>query len=305
MTTDMRILTRLTPVAFGVLGLLYGTYSAYRKYTLRNMLEQQVQGPDKYNNLSLDLSKLDKPTSSVVAKVLKNSLAECAAKGKIASRHMIILTLSPHQTGLMGPAVENGFYFHHANDKVVLIKCLKDHQLKECAYPKHKTTGLGVTTVVFNATLEKTLLVKEKRSTHNKEKPPTETMEEREAPLQTAVRALNEELGIKITPEKLRMTSFYFGNIQDRSDINFAFAVRLSEDITLKPQESEIASLSWTPVEKYITSPEDEANTSWIMRDMVETAKKALEQGNHLKGEKSHYSNKTPMTHFHAASILY
>lgn len=259
------------------------------------------QAYDKYDNCLLNLSAdaaLSIPANADAVGPAMKALVSAAAAQK---KHMVLVTINSTHSSLVKQILDNGFTFHHADAKMaLLIKCLSNHAVKDCTYPKYRTAIVGASMVVFNKTMEKVLLVKEKFGQQNL-KPPTGTVEYGEpsgTPSKTAVKELLEEVGIAVDPASGILTSVYWGDEfrPGVPDINFAYAYKLSTDeAATKAQEAEISAIKWESTADYIRV---DGNKPWVMKKIVQAAKAAIEQQKGWNETAAFYSSGKPISFF-------
>ncbi|XP_022877904.1 nudix hydrolase 2 [Olea europaea var. sylvestris] len=155
---------------------------------------------------------------------------------------------------LVEPAVKEGFYYHHAEAKYIMLV----HWLPSIAntLPASASHRVGIGAFVVNEKNE-VLVVQEKSGTFGGTgvwKFPTGVVDEGEDICDAAVREVKEETGIdskfvEILAFRQSHKSFF-----DKSDLFFVCMMQpLSFDI--KPQEAEIEAAQWMPYEEYATQP--------------------------------------------------
>lgn len=252
---------------------------------------------DRYKNCMINLDR-----ASVISEdssSLKKQIVKFLENEKAQSSHVVVVTFNRQQSALYAPLIESGFVPHQANDKVTVLKrCLSDHSVESCPYPKYSPITLGVTSVVFNETLDKVLLLVEKTPLGKSVwKPPTGTvdLDKSEAPVEAAVRELAEETGIKVLAEQGRMVGSYTAKNYDKLDLNHIFAFVTSDKTPLKKQESEIAKLQWHSLEEFLKVQEDKP---WVMRGVVRQALAAIKADSAWSCKQLHFSSGKPVDLF-------
>lgn len=265
---------------------------------------------DKYNNCNIDISTTDlsfKECPDFFTQCLSSIIAE----EKIKKTHVVTIKLSHKHSDMFRGILESGFIFNQANAQFALLSlCLSNHQVKECTFPKFRTVSIGVTGVVFDEKLEKVLLVQEKFGVQ-KLKPPTGTVEygeeNTELPIQTVVREIAEETGVKVSAENAHLIGTTWSNTfrGNNPDINYAYAFKVSQETSIKAQESEIASVQWVDVDQFLQPSADEIEKKkpWIMRNIVKAAHVALKNDTVMKSEEFYYSFGKPVT-FHSSKVM-
>ena len=79
--------------------------------------------------------------------------------------------------------------------------------------------------------------------------------EDSDTPLDAVVRELGEETGIVVDKSEALLVGIWWGNNFRGKipDVNFAYAFKVSETVTTKPQEKEISQIAWTSVKEYFS----------------------------------------------------
>lgn len=303
MTTRTHLGTAAALVISGCL-----IYKAHQKQVTQQLLREKEsvqiafnnfiasnQKNDNYKNCIVDLSN-SKDALMGNADTFKQGIHQLIIREKSNFKHMVVFRLSPGQSSLYQPLIESGFAWHQAHrDFAVLTKCLSDHRQEDCNYPKYRPIIIGVTAVVFNQTLDKVLLVQEQFGpAKGKWKPPTGTVEYEtgENPIQGVVRELEEETGVKVSPDEARLTSCYYAN-NAVQDYNYTYAFRTSDAVLLKAQEGEISKVEWQSVSEYLSVKEEKP---WIMRTAVAAAFQSLKHGTSWAPGTSFFSSGKPIT---------
>ncbi|CAI9756684.1 unnamed protein product [Fraxinus pennsylvanica] len=188
--------------------------------------------------------------AGVFVSLLRASLSHWRQQGKKG----VWIKLPIELVNLVEPAVKEGFYYHHAEAKYIMLV----HWLPSIAnaLPASASHRVGVGAFVVNKKNE-VLVVQEKSGAFRGTgvwKFPTGVVDEGEDICDAAVREVKEEAGIdskfvEILAFRQSHKSFF-----DKSDLFFVCMMQpLSFDI--KPQEAEIEAAQWMPYEEYATQP--------------------------------------------------
>ncbi|XP_022848266.1 nudix hydrolase 2-like isoform X1 [Olea europaea var. sylvestris] len=188
--------------------------------------------------------------AGVFVYLLRASLSHWRRQGKKG----VWIKMPIELVNLVEPAVKEGFYYHHAEPKyVMLVQWLPSIANTLPASASHQ---VGIGAFVVNDKNE-VLVVQEKNGKFGKTdvwKFPTGVVHEGEDICDAAVREVKEETGIdsiflEILAFRQSHKSFF-----DKSDLFFVCMMQpLSFDI--KPQESEIEAAQWMPYEEYAAQP--------------------------------------------------
>ncbi|KAL0407184.1 UNVERIFIED_CONTAM: Nudix hydrolase 2 [Sesamum latifolium] len=186
----------------------------------------------------------------VFAALLKASLSHWQQQGKRG----IWIKIPIELVNLVEPAVKEGFYFHHAEPKYLMLV----HWLPGTAntLPANASHRVGIGAFVLNEKNE-VLVVQEKSGRFRGTgiwKFPTGVVDEGEDICDAAVREVKEETGIdakflEILAFRQSHKSFF-----EKSDLFFVCMMQpFSSDI--RPQEAEIEAAQWMPYEEYVAQP--------------------------------------------------
>ncbi|XP_047974815.1 nudix hydrolase 2-like [Salvia hispanica] len=187
---------------------------------------------------------------TVFASLLRASLSQWRQKGKRG----VWIKMPIELVSLVEPAVKEGFYFHHAEPKYLMLV----HWLPSTpsTLPANASHRVGIGAFVLNEKNE-VLVVQEKTGGFRGTgvwKFPTGVVDEGEDICDAAVREVKEETGIE--SKFLEILAFrqshksYF----DKSDLFFVCMLQpLSKEI--QPQEVEIEAAQWMPFEEYAAQP--------------------------------------------------
>ncbi|KAL0321045.1 UNVERIFIED_CONTAM: Nudix hydrolase 2 [Sesamum radiatum] len=191
----------------------------------------------------------------VFASLLKASLSHWRLQlYKHKGKRGIWLKIPIELVNLVEPAVKEGFYFHHAEPKHLMLV----HWLPGTAntLPANASHRVGIGAFVLNEKNE-VLVVQEKSGRFRGTgiwKFPTGVVDEGEDICDAAVREVKEETGIdakflEILAFRQSHKSFF-----EKSDLFFVCMMQpLSSDI--RPQEAEIEAAQWMPYEEYVAQP--------------------------------------------------
>ncbi|KAL0310796.1 UNVERIFIED_CONTAM: Nudix hydrolase 2 [Sesamum angustifolium] len=219
--------------------------------------EKQIQQVDRILEGEEDhhggviVEMTNEPLDPVVfASLLKASLSHWRQEGKRG----IWIKIPIELVNLVEPAVKEGFYFHHAEPKYLMLV----HWLPGTAntLPANASHRVGIGAFVLNEKNE-VLVVQEKSGRFRGTgiwKLPTGVVDEGEDICDAAVREVKEETGIdakflEILAFRQSHKSFF-----EKSDLFFVCMMQpLSSDI--RPQEAEIEAAQWMPYEEYVAQP--------------------------------------------------
>ncbi|KAL8463029.1 hypothetical protein ACS0TY_033208 [Phlomoides rotata] len=213
-------------------------------------VERILEGTnDHYGGVTVEMTS--EPLDPVVfASLLKASLSLWRQQGKRG----IWIKMPIELVNLVEPAVKEGFYFHHAEPKyLMLVQWLPGTANNLPANASHR---VGIGAFVLNEKNE-VLVVQEKSGRFRGTgvwKFPTGVVDEGEDICDAAVREVKEETGIdskflEILAFRQSHKSFF-----EKSDLFFVCMMQpLSRDI--QPQEAEIEAAQWMPYEEYIAQP--------------------------------------------------
>lgn len=255
---------------------------------------------DVYNNCIFDFAAIPDFQGKEELKAVKVLLPILMQEQ--GDKHVLCIKMLKTQARIVKYASELGFAFHHANpDEIFMTKCLKDHDVTHCSYPKFMTVSVGVTGVVFDQQLEKVLLIQEKWGVPNEMKPPTgavDYLETNEDPLSAVIREVREETGVDVDPKAAVLvgnawTQRLRGN---NPDVNYVFAFRIPSEVQLKAQEDEIAQVAWQPISHYLKETPEEESQPWVMKRVVASAVQALQNQKDWGYQNYVWNNGKPVT---------
>lgn len=196
---------------------------------------------DRFNGIIIDITtKQDN-----FAQQLQHSLAKWKTEGKRG----VWLTIPTEQCELVPLAVKEGFAYHHANSKkLVLTKWLPENE--ENKLPSYATRTAGISALVIDKD-NRILLVKEKYDNDWGYKMPSGAVEMGENFKDTAVRETKEETGVDTIFEGvLAWWERHNTRMDNVSDLFFVCRLRpLSTQIVA--QESEVSEAIWAPLEEF------------------------------------------------------
>jgi 8-oxo-dGTP diphosphatase len=186
------------------------------------------------------------------------------------------LRLEPRLAGLIPPAVEAGFTFHHADEEGVQLTL----RLQEAAFiPPYATHYIGAGGVVVRDRSH--LLVVSERH-HRRQgrihyKLPGGALHPGEHIEKAVVREVREETGIRTRFLSLQCFRHWHGYRHGKSDIYFVCRLEpLSFEISR--QEDEIAECLWMPLEDYLENETIHAFNRRIVRASLEGSGFCLEE---------------------------
>ncbi|XP_051135549.1 nudix hydrolase 2-like isoform X2 [Andrographis paniculata] len=191
------------------------------------------------------------PMDSIAfASILKASLSHWQQQGKRG----IWIKIPIELVNLVEPAVKEGFYFHHAEPKYLMLV----HWLPDTAntLPANASHRVGVAAFVLNEKNEVLVVQENSGIFRGKDawKFPTGVVDEGEDICNAAVREVKEETGVD--SKFLEVLAFrqshkaYF----EKSDLFFVCMLQpLSSE--LQPQAAEIEAAQWMPFEEYLAQP--------------------------------------------------
>ncbi|KAH6764460.1 nudix hydrolase-like protein 2 [Perilla frutescens var. hirtella] len=187
---------------------------------------------------------------AVFASLLRASLSQWRQQGKRG----VWIKMPIELVCLVEAAVKEGFYFHHAEPKYLMLVLWLP--TTPSTLPANASHRVGIGAFVLNEKNE-VLVVQEKSGGFRGTgvwKFPTGVVDEGEDICNAAVREVKEETGID--SKFLEILAFrqshksYF----EKSDLFFVCMLQpLSKDI--QPQEAEIEAAQWMPFEEYVAQP--------------------------------------------------
>ncbi|KAI5671263.1 hypothetical protein M9H77_11627 [Catharanthus roseus] len=187
---------------------------------------------------------------SLFVSLLKASISQWMQQGKKG----IWIKLPIELVNLVEPAVKEGFYFHHAEPKYLMLV----HWLPSTinALPANASHRVGIGAFVMNKNNE-ILVVQEKSGKFRGTgvwKFPTGVVDEGEDICDAAVREVKEETGIEAKFVEVLAFRQSHNSFFQKSDLFFVCMLEpLSFDI--EAQEAEIEAAQWMPFEEYAAQP--------------------------------------------------
>ncbi|CAN4095975.1 unnamed protein product [Withania somnifera] len=155
---------------------------------------------------------------------------------------------------LVEPAVKEGFYYHHAEPKYLMLVSWLPGTAN--TIPANATHRVGIGAFVINERNE-VLVVQEKSGKFHGTgvwKFPTGVVDEGEDICDAAVREVKEETGVKAKFVEILAFRQSHESFFDKSDLFFVCMLQpLSSDIQM--QEAEIEAAQWMPFEQYAAQP--------------------------------------------------
>ncbi|KAL2473521.1 Nudix hydrolase 2 [Forsythia ovata] len=204
---------------------------------------------DDYGGVIVEMTN-EPMEAHVFVSLLRASLSHWRQLGKKG----VWIKMPIELVNLVEPAVKEGFYYHHAESRYVMLV----HWLPSTAntLPANASHRVGIGAFVMNEKNE-VLVVQEKvGKTHGKGvwKFPTGVVDEGEDICNAAVREVKEETGIdskfvEVIAFGQRHKSFF-----EKSDLFFVCMLQ-PLSFNLWPQEAEIEAAQWMPFEEYTAQP--------------------------------------------------
>ncbi|XP_021766651.1 nudix hydrolase 2-like [Chenopodium quinoa] len=224
---------------------------------------------DEHGGLFVDMQ--DPMDSHLFASSLRASLSHWTRLGKRG----IWIKLPIRHYNLIEAAVKEGFWYHHAEPKyVMLAKWLP--QDEPCALPANASHRVTVGAFVINDKKE-VLVVQEKNGMLKGKgvwKFPTGTANQGEDICAAAVREVKEETGIETKFEQVLTFREHHKAFFQKSDLFFVcFLKPLSYNI--KVQESEIEAAQWMPFQEY--TAQSFVQRYELLRNMVKICKAKMD----------------------------
>jgi len=184
---------------------------------------------------------------SVFSHTLSRTLKEVEEKGL----QLVWLFLPIQQAELVAPAVNLGFFYHHADENgLQLVKKVNSGAF----VPGYATHYIGVGGVLIDAQ-NNILVIQERYHTRRHYKLPGGALDPGEHIYQAAVREIFEETGIRSKFLSLNCFRHWHGYRYGKSDIYFVCRLKpLSSVITIDP--GEISEALWMPVDEYLNHPD-------------------------------------------------
>ncbi|EFB40247.1 NUDIX domain-containing protein [Parachlamydia acanthamoebae] len=248
--------------------------------TIRELFEKST-AKDPFNNCIIDLSGKPETNEKQLQQTVQTIFSEFL-ENQTNYQHLIV-KISQKQNRLYKWMVNNDFELHHSEGKNLFLKRCLGHQENECTYPRYKTMSIGVTTVIFNKDLTEFLAIKEMSGPYIDWKAPTGSVEEeKETPLEAAVRDVLEETNLEISLEHLHLVSTistknFRGN---KPDYNFVYAGISNHPGDIKPKEKDIKDVAWLSVNDFLKGelPVKHELRPLILQQVVSIAKECLEK---------------------------
>ncbi|KAK4491887.1 hypothetical protein RD792_002668, partial [Penstemon davidsonii] len=234
----------------GRFGIPLNVRSSMSSSTEKKVVERILEGTnDDHGGVIVEMTS-EPLDPALFASLLKASLSHWREEGKRG----IWIKIPIEFWNLVEHAVKEGFYFHHAEPKYLMLV----HWLPSTAntLPANATHRVGIGAFVVNEKNE-VLVVQEKSGKFRGTgvwKFPTGVVDEGEDICDAAVREVKEETGVdskfvEILAFRQSHKSFF-----EKSDLFFVCMLQpLSFDI--QPQESEIEAAQWMPYEEYVAQP--------------------------------------------------
>ncbi|XP_057962473.1 nudix hydrolase 2-like [Malania oleifera] len=188
--------------------------------------------------------------SSVFVELLRGSISHWRQQGKKG----VWIKLPLELVNLVEPAVKEGFWYHHAERKYVMLV----YWIPESAdtLPANASHRVGIGAFVMNEKRE-VLVVQEKSGIFQGTgvwKFPTGVVDEGENICEAAVREVREEAGIDAKFLELLAFRQSHKSFFEKSDLFFVCMLQ-PLSFNIKKQESEIEAAQWMPFEEYATQP--------------------------------------------------
>ncbi|CAK9156803.1 unnamed protein product [Ilex paraguariensis] len=188
--------------------------------------------------------------SSIFVSLLRASLSHWRQQGKKG----VWIKLPIELVNLVEPAVKEGFYYHHAEPKYLMLVHWIPNTVN--TLPVNATHRVGIGAFVMNEKNE-LLVVQEKSGRFRGTgvwKLPTGVVDEGEDICDAAVREVKEETGVDTKFGEVLAFRQSHKSFFDKSDLFFVCMMHpLSFDI--QKQESEIEAAQWMPLEEYAAQP--------------------------------------------------
>lgn len=204
---------------------------------------------DDYGGVTVEMTNelLDPP---VFASLLRASLSHWKQQGKKG----VWIKLPIELVTLVEPAVKEGFYYHHAEPKYLMLVSWLPGIAN--TIPANATHRVGIGAFVVNEKNE-VLVVQEKSGRFRGTgvwKLPTGVVDEGEDISDAAVREVKEETGVNTKFVEILAFRQSHKSFFDKSDLFFVCMLQpLSFDIQM--QEREIEAAQWMPFEQYAAQP--------------------------------------------------
>lgn len=262
---DTAIVTASSIVAASVLiasTSIKGDVSHCEKEKIMPFPEECITA-DAYNGVSIDVSNLPKSITSD-ASIFRHKLLKAVEIWKGQEKRGIWLVIPTAYSHLIPVATELNFDFQYAEKgRVVLTTWLPETPSRLPIGPTHQ---VGVGALVLHPTTGKMLVVQEKSgpaAARRLWKMPTGLADPGEDITDAVIREVKEETGIDCVFDHI--ICFRQAHYPRKSDMFFVCQLKLAEkyhqelqlgkEITLCPQEQEIAEAKWVDVEEYFSQP--------------------------------------------------
>ncbi|KAK9156343.1 hypothetical protein Sjap_003823 [Stephania japonica] len=203
---------------------------------------------DEYGGVIIEMK--EPMDSEVFRSSLRASLSQWRKEGKRG----LWIKLPIEHANLVEPAVKEGFWYHHAEPKYLMLV----HWLPETVniLPANATHRVGIGAFVIND--EREVLVVQENAGKFKGtgvwKLPTGVVEQGEDICLGAIREVKEETGIDTEFVEVLLFRQTHKSFFEKSDLLFVCMLRpLSFDI--QKQELEIADAKWMPIEEFTAQP--------------------------------------------------
>ncbi|RAL37901.1 hypothetical protein DM860_000595 [Cuscuta australis] len=187
---------------------------------------------------------------SLFATLLKASISQWRQQGKRG----VWIKLPIELANLVEPAIKEGFYYHHAEPKYLMLVCWLPATTN--TLPANATHRVGIGAFVMNAKNE-VLVVQEKSGRFRGTgvwKFPTGVVDEGEDICDAAVREVKEETGIDATFVEILAFRQSHKSFFEKSDLFFVCMLQPSS-FDIQIQEQEIEAAQWMPYEEYVSQP--------------------------------------------------
>ena len=232
-------------------------------FTILPRMESLIATPNPFGGIVPEADLLPADPKEFAPR-LKQSLKDWTAAGY----KVVWLEIPLHRAGLVPVAAGEGFTYHHADDRYVMM--LK--RLEEAAFvPNYSTHYIGAGGVVINSD-DEILVVREKRDGvgSGSFKLPGGHLHEAEHLADAVVREVLEETGIESRFVSLVCFRHQHAYRHGKSDIYFV--CRLEPlSIRITKQDDEIAECVWMPVEAYLNAESVSGFNKEIVRAAIET----------------------------------